>query len=146
TYGSYNRIDLRAMADIGLADNLAVRFAGVSKNEDGFIKRLDYAATHPGTNVPTQATGGGKSNEVLGTLGGQSVIGGKMALRSHATPGIEVIFSAGYTRGRNDPGLATLLYATAEGVSNGRPNRPWLRGTDGATIPYNCMFVPSGVN
>ena len=27
------------------------------KNETGYIKRLDYALTHPGSNVPTQAHG-----------------------------------------------------------------------------------------
>ena len=34
-----------------------MRVSGVSKNETGYIKRLDYGCTHPGTNVPTQAQG-----------------------------------------------------------------------------------------
>ncbi len=146
TFGSFDRIDLRAMADIGLSDTLAVRVAGVSKNENGWVKRLDYALTHPGSNVPTQATGGGKSNEVLGRLGGQSVAAGKIALRWEASPDVEVNFSADYTRERNEPGLATLLYANAAGLINNDPNRPWLAGTDGNPVPYNCMFVPYGVN
>ena len=29
---------------------------------------------------------------------------------------------------------------------NNDPNRPWLTGTDGAGVPYNCQFVPSGPN
>ncbi len=146
TYGSYDRLEIRGMADIGISDNLAVRVAGVSKGEDGFVKRLDYGLTHPGSTVPTQAIGGGAGSEVLGTLGGQSVIAGKIALRWDAGTGVEVNLSADYTRERNEPGAVTLLYANAAGLINNDSNRPWLRGTDGNPVPYNCQFVPYGVN
>jgi iron complex outermembrane receptor protein len=145
-YGSYNRLDIRGMMDIGLAPNLSMRVSGVSKNEDGYIKRLDYALTHPGTNVPTQAIGGGSDSEVLGTLGGKSVVAGRIALNWTPVPAVEVNLSGDYTRERNEAGVATLFYANAAGVINKTASRPWLRGTDGATIPYNCMFVPYGVN
>ena len=54
--------------------------------------------------------------------------------------------SGDYTRERNDAGVSTLLYANADGAYNNDPSRPWLRGTDGMAIPYNCQFVPYGVN
>ncbi|KAK0358238.1 hypothetical protein LTR94_036219, partial [Friedmanniomyces endolithicus] len=50
TYGSYNRIDLRGFIDLKLAENLFLRVSGASKNRDGYVKRLDYALTHPGSN------------------------------------------------------------------------------------------------
>ncbi|MBK6673798.1 MAG: TonB-dependent receptor [Proteobacteria bacterium] len=48
TYGKFNRIDARGMADFALAqDKVFMRVAGVSKNRDGFVDRLDYACSHP---------------------------------------------------------------------------------------------------
>ncbi len=143
TYGSYDRIEIRGMMDIGLADNLAMRVSGVSKDEDGYVKRLDYTQTHPGTTVPTSSSG---NDPVLGTLGGKSVAAGKIALNWEPTPDIEVNLSADYTRERNEPGALTLLYANAEGAMNDDPSRPWLADTNGDPVPYNCMFVPYGVN
>lgn len=143
TYGSYDRLDFRGMIDLGISENLAIRVSGVSRNEDGYIKRLDYNLTHPGTTVPTQAPG---SSPVLGTLGGHSIAAGKIALKWEPSDTIEVNVSADYTRERNEPGVATLLYANAAGLLNNDPTRPWLAGTDGNPVPYNCMFVPYGVN
>jgi iron complex outermembrane recepter protein len=143
TYGSYDRLDLRGIYDVGLTDTLAMRISGVSKNETGYIKRLDYALTHPGSNVPTQAHG---LDPVLGHDGGVAIAAGKVAFRWQPNSSVDVNFSTDFTRERNDAGVSTLLYANAAGVFNSDPNRPWLRGTDGNTIPYNCMFVPSGQN
>ncbi|MBC2778636.1 TonB-dependent receptor [Parasphingopyxis marina] len=143
TYGSYDRLDFRGMMDIGLTDNLAVRVSGVSRNQDGYITRLDYALTHPGSNVPTQAPG---SDPVLGTLGGHSIAAGRIAFNWTPSPSVEVNLAADYTRERSEAGVATLLYANAAGELNNDPTRPWLRGTDGNTVPYNCQFVPYGQN
>ena len=53
TYGSFDRLDVRGHADFAVTDNLFARIAGVSKNRDGHVRRLDYALTHPGSGVPT---------------------------------------------------------------------------------------------
>ena len=109
TYGSYDRIDIRGIFDVKLTDTLAMRVSGVSKNETGYIKRLDYALTHPGTNVPTQATG---QNPVLGRDGGVAIAAGKVALRWQPNDQLDVNLTGDYTRERNDAGVSTLLYAT----------------------------------
>lgn len=87
TYGRYNRLDARGLFDVKLSNNLFMRVAGVTKNVDGYVKRLDYNLTHPGTNVPTLAKG---SNPVLGTLGGQSYAAGKVSLRWQPTETIDI--------------------------------------------------------
>jgi iron complex outermembrane recepter protein len=143
TYGAYDRLDVRGVYDVPLTEDLAMRVSAVSKNEDGYIKMVDYALTHPGTNVPTQAQG---DDPVTGTLGGHSIAAGKVAFRWTPSDRLEVNLTGDYTRERNEAGVATLLYANAEGYMNGDPSRPWLTGTDGQPIPYNCMFVPHGVN
>ncbi len=143
TYGSYDRLDLRGIYDTKLTDTLAMRVSGVSKNETGYIKRLDYNLTHPGTNVPTQAQG---KNPVLGYDGGVAIAAGKIAFRWQPNDALDANLSFDYTRERNDAGVSTLLYANAAGLINNEPGRAWLTGTDGAAIPYNCQFVPSGPN
>ncbi len=143
TYGSFNRLDVKGMMDIGLSDTLSMRISGISRNEDGYIKRLDYALTHPGSNVPTQAAGG---KEVLGTLGGKAEVAAKIAFNWQPTDTLEINLSGDYTRQRNEAGVATLLYANASGFLNEDPTRPWLVGTDGNPVPFNCQFVPYGQN
>uniref|UniRef100_UPI0035B00E24 TonB-dependent receptor plug domain-containing protein n=1 Tax=Novosphingobium sp. TaxID=1874826 RepID=UPI0035B00E24 len=118
TYGSYNRVELRGFADLALADNLFVRVAGVSKNRDGYVKRLDYGMTHPGSGVPSNNAG----SPVLGTLGGQSYAAGKVSLRWVPTDTIEVNISGDYTRDRSEAGASVLLYynnasTTGDGVA-----------------------------
>ena len=141
TYGSFNRVEVRGFADLALADNLFARVAGVSKNRDGYVKRLDYGLTHPGSGVPTNNTG----SPVLGTLGGQSYAAGKLSLRWLPTETVEVNVSGDYTRDRSEAGAGVLRYfnnasTTGDGVA-------WLRNTiTGAPVVGNCAFVPYGVN
>jgi len=143
TYGSYDRLDIRGIYDVAVTENLAMRVSGVSKNETGYIRRLDYNLTHPGTNVPTQAKG---MDPVLGRDGGVAIAAGKIAFRWQPNENVDIDLTGDYTRERNDAGVSTLLYANAEGYMNKDPSRPWLTGTDGMAVPYNCMFVPFGVN
>ena len=142
TYGSYNRVDVRGFADFEVSDTLFARVAGVSKNRDGYVKRLDYELTHPGSGVPTQAVG---PNPVLGTLGGTSYAAGKLSLRWVPSDSVEVNISGDYSRDRSEAGASVLLYynnasITPDGI-------PWLASTiDGSAIPGNCAFVPHGQN
>lgn len=46
-YGSRDRIDLRASADFNLADGIDMRIAGVSKQQEGYVKRLDFGCVYP---------------------------------------------------------------------------------------------------
>jgi iron complex outermembrane receptor protein len=143
TYGSYDRLDLRGIYDVRLSETVAMRVSGVSKNETGYIKRLDYALTHPGSNVPTQARG---LNPVIGHDGGVAISAGKIAFRWQPSDTVDINLTTDYTRERNDAGVSTLLYANAAALINNEASRPWLTGTDGEPVPYNCQFVPSGPN
>ncbi|MBN8501331.1 MAG: TonB-dependent receptor, partial [Sphingomonadales bacterium] len=142
TYGSFNRIEVRGFADMALADNLFVRVAGVSKNRDGHVKRLDYGLTHPGSGV--QAAGAG-SSPVLGTLGALFDAAGKLSLRWMPSETVEINVAGDYTRDRSEAGASVLLYYNNPSVNaNGGA---WLPSTiDGSPIRGNCAFVPYGVN
>ena len=78
-YGSFDRIDARAMADFALIpDKFFARIAGVSKSRDGYVHRRDYGCSHPGGGVQSFTVGIGCD---LGTLGGQAYTAGRLSLR-----------------------------------------------------------------
>ncbi|MCP5143652.1 MAG: TonB-dependent receptor [Gammaproteobacteria bacterium] len=52
TYGIRNRLDFRGSADFALSDSLAMRLAGVSKKQEGYVKRLDYGCANPTSGIP----------------------------------------------------------------------------------------------
>jgi iron complex outermembrane receptor protein len=105
TYGSLNRIEVRGFADFKISDTLFARIAGVSKNCDGHVKRLDYSLTHPGSGVP----GNNSGSKVLGRLGGQTYTAGKLSLRWTPASNVEVNLSADYTRDRSESGASVLI-------------------------------------
>jgi iron complex outermembrane recepter protein len=136
TYGSFNRIDVRGFADFGITDTLFARVAGVSKNRDGYVKRLDYGATHPGSNVvPSQ---GGIAE--LGTMGGTSLAGARLSLRWIPTDQLEINLAGDFTNDNSEAGVLVTRFANnAARDANGNP---WLVGRDGTGIPFDCRFVP----
>ena len=138
TYGSYNRIDVRGVADFKITDHLSARLSGATKNTDGYVKLLDYGLSHPNSNVPANTNQGNGIER--GTLGGRSFSAGRLALRWEASPDIEVNIAGDYTRERNDAGAQVLLYGgspatTPDGI-------PWLKGKDGKAVPLSSEFVP----
>jgi iron complex outermembrane recepter protein len=83
TYGNYNRIEARAMADIAIIDNfLDARLSFSSKKADGYFKLYDYVCANGsgslGSLAPAIAPG---SNCQTGTLGDENVQSGRAALR-----------------------------------------------------------------
>src|SRR5690606_32948121 len=73
TTGSYNRLDINGMANFAVTDNLFARISGVSKTEDGYVDRLDYACATKDTNFPTYIAGGDLTGCKIGTEGGRSL-------------------------------------------------------------------------
>ena len=163
TYGSYNRVEVRGMADIKINDQLAMRISGVTKSRDGYVDLLDYGYTHPTDNVPANNNRG--ALKVVGTQGGQEVSAGRIALRWTPTDKIEVNIAGDYDRERDEPQPTVLLAAglpqsathpqfipsmspgdanAFPGVGAGPGQPAWLPGKNGAGIPFDCRFVPSG--
>ncbi|WP_321390723.1 TonB-dependent receptor [Emcibacter sp.] len=142
TYGSYDRIEMRGMFDFAITDNLFARVSGVSKGQDGHVKRVDYGLSHPGSGVPVVSNG---ANPVVGTLGGKSYTGGRIALRWTPSETLEINIAGDYTRERSEAIESVLIYGNHPGTN--ADGQPWLPSTiDGGVIPLDCSFVPAGVN
>ena len=83
TYGKYNRLEARGMADVALIDGfLDARYSFSSKKADGYFKLFDYVCANGagslGSLQPAVAPG---SNCQTGTLGDENVQSGRAAFR-----------------------------------------------------------------
>ena len=115
TYGSFNRVEVKGGVNFTLVPgHLYARVSGAALSQDGYITRYDYACTHPGTTIPTAATGHGCK---LGTEGGKKYVAGRLAVRWEPSPDITVDVAGDVTRDDSEPGPTTLLYV-------GRPAAP----------------------
>ncbi|WP_231848765.1 TonB-dependent receptor [Sphingobium sp. SYK-6] len=161
TYGSFDRVEARGFADFAITDKLFARIAGSAQSRDGYVTRLDYGLTHPGSGVPSN-NNTGKGVE-LGTLGGKSYVAGRLSLRWLPSETVEINIAGDYTRDNSEAGASVLLHAASD--ANGQnpwidpitglqvtnrtgtnaDGQPWVANTiTGAPILYDCKFVPYG--
>jgi iron complex outermembrane recepter protein len=91
TYGKFNRVEARGMADVSLVDDfLYARFSFSSKKADGYFKNLDYVCVNgPGSLGSLQPAIAPGSNCVTSTEGDENVQSGRAAFRFLLGTGIE---------------------------------------------------------
>ena len=168
-YGSYDLVQVRGMADFAITDNLAMRISGMARGRDGYVGMLDYGVTHPNSNVPAN-NARGRGNADYETMGGESIIAGRAALRWAAGP-VEINLSGDYTR-EDSEAIPTVLIAAGNPTPPGVRSEffdpfssnpsvsvgydgtfsageqpiaiPWLVGKNGQPVRLNCAFVPAG--
>ena len=134
TYGNYNRVELRGATNITLVpDQLFVRLSATGVHKDGYVTRLDYACTHPGSTVPSSVTGNGCK---LGTQGGKDYVAGRLALRWKPSSRVTVDIAGDVTRDESEDGPTTLLYV-------GRNAAPGAMLT-GVATPAASAYVLNG--
>ncbi|MFM1887621.1 MAG: Colicin receptor precursor [Pseudomonadota bacterium] len=113
TYGSRKRMDLRASGDFAISDTLFARVSGVSKQQEGYIDRIDYGCAFPNNafGIPAaRATGAGCVVDRDSDVNFTAV---RAALRWLATDDVEVNLAADYTSDRRNPtGMVLLDYRT----------------------------------
>ena len=147
TYGSRNRIGVRAGVDFALTEDLAARLSGVFKQQEGYVDQLDFGCVYPaggpatftandGTTQLVNPTGGVPAKQgagdcrvaKLGEVGYQAIRG---ALRYNPSDALDLNLTAEYT---HDEHTATgeVLIATNV-ISN--PN------TNIGGVPYDNRFI-----
>ncbi|MGX7895963.1 TonB-dependent receptor [Tsuneonella sp. HG222] len=152
-YGSRDRLDLRASADIGLTDIASLRIAGVSKRQDGYIDRLDFGCVNPPGSALNPAVGGvaprvSSNNDcVMARESAVNYSAARAQLRFQPSDAIDINLIADYTHddrvvagsvlveGTNAPGAA----ATPNNTSVFNPT-PWIRGSATA-VPLDNRFL-----
>jgi len=117
TYGSFNRVQLRAATNITLAqDKLYARITGMARHVDGYMKRLDYGCVS-GVKAPGGTFATSADDCVIGTEGGQDIYALRGALRWIASDRIENNLIVDYTQ---DDSEASPAKAIVQSVVDGR--------------------------
>jgi iron complex outermembrane recepter protein len=116
TYGSRNRIGLRAAANFNLSDTLSARVSGVFKNQKGYVDRVDYGCRFPTSGIPSTNAGGG--NCVLSKLGGVGYQAVRGILRWEPSDQLDVTLIADYTKDEHTIAGEVLLATGAVPAPN----------------------------
>jgi iron complex outermembrane receptor protein len=131
-YGSRELIDVRASADFALIpDKLFMRAAGVSRNQNGYVDRLDFGCANPGSGVPDN---GQQGDCKLGTEGGKSYTGGRVGLRYLVNDDVEVNLSADAIKDESEIAAVVL-----QGVN---PAAGGALASAQYGVPYDTRFLP----
>lgn len=166
TYGKYNRIDVKGAAGLTIIpDKLFARFAGTSRNSDGYVTRNDYACVN---NSPLPGTPGGLPTYVqtfgckLGKEGGQSYTSARAAFRWVVTDKIDLNVAASIVNDHSEsqPGVlvsaldhsASQIFDPTKGsivpiwYDNGVTASGGTPGVfdPGIDVPYDSRFVTGG--
>jgi iron complex outermembrane recepter protein len=107
TYGTRNKIGLRAAADFSLSDTLSARISGVFKSQEGYVDRVDYGCRFPTSGIPSTNAGGG--NCVLSKLGGVGYQAVRGIVRWEPTDQLDVTLIADYTKDKRTIAGEVLL-------------------------------------
>ncbi|WP_126173039.1 TonB-dependent receptor [Altericroceibacterium xinjiangense] len=155
-YGSRDRLDLRGGADFRLTDDLAVRLAGVSKSQDGYIDRLDFGCVYPAGSSEINPEGGvprilpANTDCVLAREGEVNFQAVRGQLRWQPSSRLDVNIIADYTDDDRTTGGSVLLLRRDANGNIASPNypsppNPAARVFDinpyEAAIPYDSRFV-----
>ncbi len=128
-YGIRNRIGIRAAADFGITDTLAVRISGVAKQQEGFVDRIDYGCANPGSGIPSTRPAGDCTISKLGGVGYQAI---RAILAWEPTDKLDVTLIGDYTRDEHTIAGEVLLDTAAINSPNTNP---------APGIPYDNRFI-----
>ena len=130
TYGSRNRLDLRASDDFTLVkDKLFMRLSGVAHRQDGYVKVLDFQCANP-SSTPRLPTNTSNKNCVIGHEGGKNNQAVRGVLRFVASDALEFTAIGDYTHDDSEGPAVTLL------ATSNIPNLDF-------GVPYDNRFIPS---
>ncbi len=138
SYGSLHRVDSRGAADFTVVpDKLFVRVSFASKHHDGYVTRVDYSCTHPGSNIPTSNVGDGC---VTGKDGSQAFDAARIALRWLPTDSIEWNVAADATNDQSGVQANTIIKFNPASLGAAT----YINGVNGAPVVYGSQFIPYG--
>ncbi len=158
TYGSRNRISMRAGVDFKLTDNLFARVSGVFKHQEGYVDQYDFGCLYPaggsatftandGTTKQTNPAGGiaaikpaGSCRvDKLGEIGYEAIRG---ALRYNPSDAVDINLTAEYIHDKHS--AAGEVLAATNVIDNPNTNigsnpPQYAGGFPG--VPYDNRFI-----
>ncbi len=111
TVGQFERREVRAGFNLPLGANAAVMMSGLSKQRQGYVKRLDFtcemnkrgtpqlAGSYPSANVLVTNTPNFTANDcTIGRLGGDDINAGRVSFRWDPSSSVRLTLNADYIR------------------------------------------------
>jgi len=144
TTGSYHRLDMKAGFDVTLVpDQIFVRASGFSKSRDGYVDRISFACARPAEAGRLTSPANLGADCKVGTQGGESVRGGRVALRILPSSNLEINLAGDYTD-NNSEAVASELVAVDAGQIAFGPLAPFNANfaIPNYGIPFDSRFVP----
>jgi iron complex outermembrane receptor protein len=133
TYGRFNRIDVRASADLKLGEGLFARISGVAKKVDGYFTDLDFGCVNPNQGLPPQQNA---KNCVIGKEGGTDQKALRFALRyAPAGSSFTVDLVGDINDDKSEPVASKLAYADNAAI------RSYVAGDATAGVPFDSRFL-----
>lgn len=115
TVGSFERLDVRAGINLPLSERAAVMVSGISKQREGYQKRLDFtcemirrgtpelAGSFPTSNVLVTNTPNFSADDCeIGRLGGEDVTAGRVSFLWEPSSSVRVTLNSDYIRDRSE--------------------------------------------
>ena len=156
TYGSLDRLDIKAAGDFVITDKLFARVAGVSHSRDGYITSYDYACYNnlpaPGNpgGFPTYiASGNTKGKCQLAKEGGQSMTAGRLSLRWVPNDDFEINLATNIVNDKSES-QPSVLFSNRNMATQGDPIPIFYDNNGngvydvGIDVPYDSRFVTAG--
>ena len=122
TAGSFSRRDVRAGINLPLSDSAALMVSGLSKQREGYEKRLDFtcemirrgtpqlAGSFPTANVLVTAQPNFKPNDcMIGHLGGEDVRAGRVSLLWEPSSAVKLTVNGDYIRDLSENAADTVV-------------------------------------
>ena len=96
SYGSRNMLAFRGGATFTIADGLYARISGVTRQQTGYVDRIDYGCSHPGSGIASGGPGGGDC--VVDHHGGVGYTALRGQVRYHPGPSFDLVLAGDYVR------------------------------------------------
>jgi iron complex outermembrane recepter protein len=128
------------MGDFAVVKNvLSVRVSGVSRKQNGYVTRVDYGCSHPGSGIPNLSLQG---DCITGREGGKDYSAARIALRWQPTDNLNLNLT-GDTMTDDSEVAADVLIGTGliSPFANIDPRIPWPRLGPGQQP--SSQFIPS---
>jgi iron complex outermembrane receptor protein len=119
TYGTRNRLEMRAGADFKLTDHLFARIAGAYANQDGYVNVYSYGCEDPASGVPAPSGGTKCKQYALGDVGYRAL---RASLRFNPSDQFDALFSADYIHDAHNNGAEVLVYGNNANPNAATPN------------------------
>jgi iron complex outermembrane receptor protein len=112
TYGSRNNIAIRGGATFTIADGLYARVSGTGRQQRGYVDRIDYGCSHPGSGIASTRGAGDCLISHFGGIGYTAVRG---QLRYNPNDNIDITVAGDYTHDDRTNAAEVLVAAQAPG-------------------------------